>query len=43
MIVADSETVKTLYGRIPGSAHIGSGFYSSTYIRRLALAHRETN
>jgi hypothetical protein len=42
-IVGDRETVQTFYDRIPGSADIGSGVYSGTYIRQLSLGHRETN
>lgn len=32
VIVGDNKTVQTIYDRIPGSAAIGSGFYSCTCI-----------
>ncbi len=40
LILGDNKTVQAIYDQIPGSAHIGSGFYSSTYIRQLSLGHR---
>ena len=39
LMLGDNKTVQAIYDQIPGSALIGSGFYSSTYIRQLSLGH----
>jgi len=42
-VLGDYSTVRAIYDQISGSADIGSGLYSSKYLRQLSLVHRKTD